>query len=88
VALEYERTAKAQSEYARIRELFEAEKRIDRFLYLAANSHIHSLLKKCFWGTTRSVYIGLRNDLSRNELSKVDLIDARTMQRRLLADTL
>ena len=58
VALEYERTAKAQSEYARIREGVKGEKRIDRFLYLAANSHIHSLLKKCFWGTTRNVYIG------------------------------
>ena len=43
VALEWERTAKMQSEYLRIRELFEREKRIDRFLYLAANSHIHSL---------------------------------------------
>ena len=57
-----------QSEYLRIRELFEGEKRIDRFLYLAANSHIHSLLKKCFWGTTRNVYIGFANDLSRHEL--------------------
>jgi len=68
--------------------LFEGEKRIDQFLYLAANSHIHSLLKKCFWGTTRKVYIGLSNDLSRKELWRVDLVDARTMQRRLLADTL
>jgi hypothetical protein len=76
VALEYERTAKTQSEYARIRELFEGEKRIDRFLYLAANSHIHSLLKRCFWGTTRNVYVGLSKDLSRNELSSVALVDA------------
>ena len=88
VALEYERTAKAQSEYVRIRELFEVENRIDRFLYLAANSHIHSLLKKCFWGTTRSVYIGLANDLSHHKLEAVEVVDAQTMQRRRFADRL
>ena len=87
-ALEYERTPKLQSEYLRIRELFEVEQRIDRFLYLAANSHIHSLLKKCFWGTTRSVYIGLANDLSLHKLDAVEVVDAQTMQRRRLANSL
>jgi hypothetical protein len=87
-ALEYERTPKLQSEYLRIRELFEVEQRIDRFLYLAANSHIHSLLKKCFWGTTRSVYIGLANDLSLQKLEAVEVVDAQTMQRRRLANSL
>jgi hypothetical protein len=70
-----------------IRELFEVENRIDRFLYLAANPHIHSLLKKCFWGTTRSVYIGLANDLSHHKLEAVEVVNARTMQRRRFADS-
>lgn len=84
-AIEYERTPKSQSEYLRIRELFEMEKRIDRFLYLAANSHIQSLLKKCFRGTTRCVYLGLAHDLSVQKFVAVEVVDARTMQSRLLA---
>ena len=88
VALEWERTAKMQSEYLRIRELFEGEKRIDRFLYLAANSHIHSLLKKCFWGTTRNVYIGFANDLSRHELGAIEVACAQTMKQSRLGDSL
>ena len=82
VALEWERTPKMQSEYLRIRELFEGEQRIDRFLYLAANSHIHSLLKKCFWGTTRNVYIGFANDLSRHELGAIEVVCPDHEQRR------
>ena len=68
--------------------MFESERRIDRFLYLAANSHIQSLLKKCFWGTTRSVYLGLANDLSLQKLEAVEVVDAQTMKRRGLAASL
>jgi len=88
VALEYERTAKAQSEYERIRGLFEVENRLDRFLYLASNSHIQSLLKKCFWGTSRRVLIGLAHDLSLQTLETVEVVDAQTMQRRRPGDSL
>ena len=88
VALEYERTPKAHSEYERIRGLFEVENRLDRFLYLASNSHIQSLLKKCFCGTTRRVYIGLAHDLSRQTLEAVEVVDAQTMERQRLTDTL
>ncbi len=88
LALEYERTPKAQSEYARIRDLFEAETRVDRFLYLAANPHLLSLLKKCFWGTTRRVYIGLAHDLSTRGFDAVDIVDVQALQQRRLVDSL
>ena len=79
VALEYERTPKAQSEYTRIRELFEAESRVDRFLYVAANPHILSLLKKCFWGTTRTVSITSAQDLSAQRFDALEMVDAQTL---------
>ena len=69
VALEYERRPKTAKQYARIRETIEAERLVERFLYLFPNYHLLLLVSRFLAGSTRRIYFGLLDDLKGQALA-------------------
>jgi len=67
-ALEYERTAKSEEQYAEVRNKFETEEEIDRFLYLASNEDVHKFVSWQFRNSRRNVCFGLLADWYRRLL--------------------
>jgi hypothetical protein len=67
-ALEYERMAKSRQRYAAIRELFERERSVSRFVYLAAHYDLLAFVAGQFERTRTSVCFGLFSDLMRHAL--------------------
>lgn len=61
-ALEYERTPKARKEYLEIVSNIQAERAVDRFLYLVPNYDLLSFLLGCFATLRRPIYFGLARD--------------------------
>ncbi len=61
-ALEYERSPKARKEYLDIGADIEAERAVDRFLYLVPNYDLLSFLVGCFATLRRPIYFGLARD--------------------------
>ena len=61
-ALEYERSPKARKEYLNIGADIEAERAVDRFLYLVPNYDLLSFLVGCFAAVRRPIYFGLARD--------------------------
>ena len=58
-ALEYERTAKSEDQYAEVRNKFESEDDLDRFLYLASNEDVLKFVSWQFRNSKRHVCFGL-----------------------------
>lgn len=83
-ALEYERTPKKPKSYLRIRDVLEREGRVGRFLYLALERNLESLLVDCFAGTSAAIYVGLAPDF-RSSVREMKVIDAATGQTLPLA---
>ena len=67
-ALEYERTAKSEEQYAEVLNKFESEEDIDHFLYLASNEDVHKLVSWQFRNSKRTVCFGLLADWYRRLL--------------------
>jgi len=67
-ALEYERTAKSKEEYAEVRNKFEAEQELDRFLYLASTEDVLKFVSWQFRNSKRNVCFGLLADWYRRLL--------------------
>jgi hypothetical protein len=61
-ALEYERTAKSKELYADVRNKFEAEEDLDRFLYLASNEEVLKFVSWQFRNSKRDICFGLLSD--------------------------
>ena len=85
-ALEYERTPKTYREYSKIRKKIETERRIDRFLYLVANSHLQSFIEQCYRGIGRPLYIGRSSELESVAPEDVEVLDVRTNRTLRLKD--
>ena len=86
LALEYERTPKARSEYEAISAMLEHETNLDRVLYLAGNRHIHSLLAQHFTRKRQRVFIALAADLPATTPPDLQVLDALTKQTLRLGD--
>jgi hypothetical protein len=67
-ALEYERTAKSRELYAEVRNKFEAEEDLDRFLYIASNEDVLKFVSWQFRNSNRTVCFGLLADWYRRLL--------------------
>jgi len=67
-ALEYERRPKTLAQYPAIRKAIEGEKRVDRFVYLVSNYHLHTLLRRVFNGTRRVSFIGSSGNVLKQQL--------------------
>jgi hypothetical protein len=67
-ALEYERTAKSKELYAEVRNKFEAEEDLDRFLYLASTEDVLKFVSWQFRNSKRNVCFGLLADWYRRLL--------------------
>ena len=67
-ALEYERMAKSRQRYATIRELFERERSVSTFVYLAAHYDLLAFVAGHFERTRTNVCFGLFGDLMRHAL--------------------
>ena len=67
-ALEYERTAKSEGLYAEVRNKFEAEQDLDRFLYLASTEDVLKFVSWQFRNSKRNVCFGLLADWYRRLL--------------------
>ena len=67
-ALEYERTAKSEEQYAEVLNKFESEEDIDHFLYLASNEDILKFVCWQFRNSKRHVCFGLLADWYRRLL--------------------
>jgi hypothetical protein len=65
-ALEYERTPKKPTDYARIRGLVEGEDQISCILYVVPNGDLASFLLQCFSGTTARVLVSFATSFSRS----------------------
>ena len=61
-ALEYERSAKSESQYAEIVAMIESEQELDRFLYLAASEEVLRRVSWPFRNSPRHVCFGLLAD--------------------------
>ena len=61
-ALEYERTPKTRKDYLRICSEMDAEKLVDRFLYLTPSHDLLSFMMRAFANSRRPVYFGLVQD--------------------------
>jgi hypothetical protein len=61
-ALEYERTAKSEDQYAEVLKKFESEDDLDRFLYLASNEDVLKFVSWQFRNSRRHVCFGLLAD--------------------------
>ncbi len=64
--LEYERTAKRYSDYARIRDSFEQAERIDPILYVVPDFDLYRVLLRAFSETCAPVYLALAGDFTRS----------------------
>jgi DNA-binding MarR family transcriptional regulator len=69
VALEYERTAKADGRYGAIAKKIRQEQRVHRFLYLLPEDHRLWHLVGLFQHTGRALYFGVTSDFKRDLLS-------------------
>ena len=67
-ALEYERSAKSEREYAGIRDKIESETDIDRFLYLTSSEEVLRCVSWQFRNSKRHIYFGLLGDWYRHML--------------------
>ncbi len=67
-ALEYERTAKSKELYAEVRNKFEAEEDLDRFLYLASNEDVLKFVSWQFRNSKRNACFGLLGEWYRRLL--------------------
>ena len=76
-ALEYERTAKKLSDYARIRSLLEQETQVSRFLYVVPEPKLGSFLLDSFHKTTAVVFVGLASEFTRS-FQEMNVIDSRS----------
>jgi hypothetical protein len=86
-ALEYERTAKSKELYAEVRNKFEAEEDLDRFLYLASNEDVLKFVSWQFRNSKRTVCFGLLADWYRHLLD-TDVFDWKRHQYRPFRVTL
>jgi hypothetical protein len=73
-ALEYERTAKSEEQYADVLNKFDSEKNLDRFLYLASSVDVLRLVSWQFRNSKRYVGFGLLADWYRHLLD-TDVFD-------------
>lgn len=73
-ALEYERQPKAKRKYARIREIIEQERRVDRFLYLFPEYKLLWYVHGLFRGMTQRIYFCLVSELE-HDLLKARVVD-------------
>jgi hypothetical protein len=80
-ALEYERTAKSEEQYAEVRNKFESEDDLDRFLYLASNEDVLKFVSWQFRNSKRKVCFGLLADWYRRLLD-TDVFDWKCHQYR------
>jgi hypothetical protein len=80
-ALEYERTAKSEEQYDDILSKFEAEDRLDRFLYLAPSENVLKFVSWRFRNCKRHVCFGLLADWYRRLLD-TEVIDWKCHQYR------
>jgi hypothetical protein len=67
-ALEYERTAKSEDQYAEVLNKFESEEDLDRFLYLASTEDVLKFVSWQFRNSKRHVCFGLLADWYRRLL--------------------
>jgi hypothetical protein len=67
-ALEYERTAKSEEQYAEVRNKFESEEEIHHFLYLASDEDVQKFVSWQFRNSKRNVCFGLLVDWYRRLL--------------------
>jgi len=86
-ALEYERRPKTLAQYRVIRKAIEREERVDRFVYLVSNYHLHTLLRRVFRGTKRALFIGSSGDVLEGQLS-APLEDVRNGRQRELGEVI
>ncbi len=61
-ALEYERSAKSETQYAEILDKIESERELDRFLYLASSDQVLRCVSWQFRNSKRHVCFGLLAD--------------------------
>jgi hypothetical protein len=61
-ALEYERTAKSEEQYAEVRNKFESEEDLDHFLYLASTEDVLKFVSWQFRNSKRNICFGLLSD--------------------------
>jgi len=73
-ALEYERTAKSEEQYADVLNKFDSEKNLDQFLYLASTDEVLRLVSWQFRNSKRYVCFGLLADWYRHLLD-TDVFD-------------
>jgi len=84
-ALEYERTPKKPSDYARIRSLIEGENRLGLFIYVVPNRDLASFILDCFAGTTAPLFVGYAADFAR-PFAEMKVVEASSgIRTRLLA---
>jgi hypothetical protein len=69
IALEYERTAKSEAEYADIACRIAQERRLSQFLYLTSNRHLLSFVSWQFRQSSRALYFGLVEDLYERQIN-------------------
>lgn len=86
-ALEYERTAKSEDQYADVLEKFDSEQDLDRFLYLASCEDVLRLVSWQFRNSRRHVCFGLLNDWYRLLLD-AEVFDWKSHQYRPLRTAL
>jgi len=86
-ALEYERRPKTLAQFPGTRKAIEGEKRVDRFVYLVSNYHLHTLLRRVFRGTKRALFIGSSGDLLRQQL-RAPLEDVRNGRQTALGEVI
>jgi hypothetical protein len=86
LALEYERTPKAQSEYEHISSLLAEERNVDRVLYLACTRHIYSILTQHFSRKRQRVFIALVSDLSKMGPADLEVLDTESTEVSRLCD--
>jgi len=86
-ALEYERTAKSEEQYADVLNKFDSEKNLDRFLYLASTEEVLRLVSWQFRNCKRYVCFGLLADWYCNLLD-TDVFDWTGHQYRLFRTSL
>jgi len=67
-ALEYERSAKSERQYAGIRNKIESETDFDRFLYLTSSEEVLRCVSWQFRNSKRYIYFGLLGDWYRRML--------------------
>ena len=76
-ALEYERTPKKPSDYARIRTLIEEESRLNLFIYVVPNGDLASFILDCFAGTSAPLFVAYAADFAR-PFAEMKLVEARS----------